>query len=246
MKRLIHGCFTLLAAALLAFTATACQNTSTAATNKPAAAPTAAAPTPAAPAAAARPAAPAAAAAPTAPAATARPTPAPAAAAATPAAAGRPTIRVACGSEEAVTDANGVKWSADTGSEDGSTISRPELTVTGTKTPQIFQAERYGMSAYSFKVPNGKYKLNLYFSEGYEGNTEPDSRLFDYAIKDGDAAKGKVIKEVKNFSPWKASGAAAKAYVDSNDITVTQDRITITFNPIAENPQINAIEIIPQ
>jgi hypothetical protein len=102
---------------------------------------------------------------------------------------------VACGSEEAVTDANGVKWSADTGSEDGSTISRPELAVAGTKTPQIFQAERYGMSAYSFKVPNGKYKLNLYFSEGYEGNTEPDSRLFDYAIKDGDAAKGKVIQE---------------------------------------------------
>jgi hypothetical protein len=163
-----------------------------------------------------------------------------------PAAVARPTIRIAAGSDAPIKDANGVTWAADSGAEDGSTISREELQVTGTKTPEIYHSEHYGMSAYSFKLPNGKYKLSLHFSEDYDGNTSPDARLFDFAIKDGDAATGKVIKEVKNFGPWKMAGAAAKAYVDSTDVNITKDRLTITFTPIAENPQINAIEIVPQ
>ena len=71
-------------------------------------------------------------------------------------------------------------------------------------------------------------------------------RIFTYAVKDGDATTGKTIKEVKDFSPWKAAGAQYKAYIDTVPVNVTSGQITITFTPQVENPQINAIEIIPR
>lgn len=164
--------------------------------------------------------------------------------AATPAVA-RPTIRIKAGAEEALTDSQGVKWSADMGFDEGSTIDRPDLEITGTKTPELYHSERYSMNAYSVKVPNGAYLLKLHFSEDYDGISGPEDRLFTYAVKDG-TATGKTVKEVKDFSPWKAAGGQFKAYVDTVPITVTSGQITVTFTPQNENPQINALEIIPQ
>jgi hypothetical protein len=212
----IHGCFGLLGAALLAFAMGACTQTTPPSSTKP----SVEAPKPIVA------------------------TPKPAVETPKPGDT-RKAIRISAGSDAEVTDANGVKWAADSGAEDGQTIQRPDLQVTGTKTPEIYHNERYAMTAYSFKVPNGKYKVNLHFSEDYEGNTTADARLFDFAIRDGDS-NGKVLSEEKNFGPWKKAGAAAKAYVHSADVTVTKEKISITFVPIAENPQINAIEIVPQ
>lgn len=156
-----------------------------------------------------------------------------------------PTIRVKAASDEAITDSQGVKWSADAGFEGGSTIDRPDLKVTGTNTPELYRSERYSMSSYSFPVPNGAYVVKLHFSEDFDGITAPEDRVFTYVVRDGDA-KGKVIKEVKDFSPWKAAGAQYKAYIDTVSANVTAGKITITFTPQVENPQINALEIIPQ
>src|SRR5207253_2596925 len=127
----------------------------------------------------------------------------------------------------------------------GSTIDRPDLVVTGTDNPAIYKSERYSMDDFHIPVPNGKYILKLHFSEDYDGNTTADARQFTYAVKDGDAKTGKVIKEVKDFSPWKAAGAQFKAYVDTIPVTVTNKMITITFTQQVENPQINAIEVLP-
>ena len=102
------------------------------------------------------------------------------------------------------------------------------------------------MDSYSIKVPNGDYNLILHFSEDYDGLGSPTDRIFNYEVKDGDATGGKTVKEVKDFSPWKASGAQFKAYVDTMPVTVTAGQITIKFTPQVENPQINAIEIVPR
>lgn len=157
----------------------------------------------------------------------------------------RPTIRIDAGADAATTDSKGIIWAADTGAEDGTSENRPDLQVTGTTNPEIYRTERYGMSAYAVKVPNGAYLVKLHFSEDYEGISAPEDRMFTYAVKDGNAS-GKTIKEVKDFSPWKAAGAQFKAYVDSVPVNVTTGQITITFTPQVENPQINALEIIPQ
>ena len=118
-------------------------------------------------------------------------------------------IRIKAGADAPITDSQGVKWSADTGFEDGSTIDRPDLKVTGTKTPELYCSERYSMGSYNFKVPNGAYLVKLHFSEDYDGITTPEGRQFTYTVKDG-AATGKVIKEVKDFSPWKAAGLSTR------------------------------------
>jgi Malectin domain len=165
-------------------------------------------------------------------------------AAATPS--GLPTIRINAGAEEPLTDSKGVEWLADTGFDEGTANDRADLRVTGTATPEIYRSERYSMNFYNVKVPNGNYTLKLHFSEDYEGITDPKDRIFTYAVKDGDAKSGKTIKEVKDFSPWKAAGAQYKAYVDDVPVSVTNGQITITFTPQVENPQINAIEIIPK
>jgi hypothetical protein len=161
-------------------------------------------------------------------------------------AANLPTIRIKAGSEEPVKDAKGQMWAADTGFDGGMTIDRPDLKVTGTDIPEIYRSERYSMEHYTIKVPNGKYTLKLHFSEDFDGITDPTGRVFDYTVKDGDPATGKTIKEVKAFSPWKAAGAQYKAYVDSIPVTVTNGQISITFTAKTENPQINAIEVVPQ
>ena len=159
--------------------------------------------------------------------------------------AARPTIRIKAGADNAITDSRGTKWSADQGFEGGSVEDRPDLQITGTTTPELYRAERYSMDSYSVKVPNGAYVVKLHFSEDYDGISSPEDRVFTYAVRDGNAT-GKVIKEVKNFSPWKSAGAQFKAYVDSVPVNVTSGLITITFVPQVENPQINALEIVPQ
>src|SRR5262249_36769787 len=150
----------------------------------------------------------------------------------------RPTIRIKAGLDEPLTDSKGIVWAADTGFDGGDSVDRPDLQITGTDRPELYHAERYSMNSYSTKVPNGDYNLILHFSEDYDGLTWPTDRIFNYEVKDGDATTGKTVKEVKDFSPWKASGAQFKAYVDTVPVKVTAGKISIVFTPQAENPQI--------
>ena len=58
-------------------------------------------------------------------------------------------------------------------------VDRPDLKITGTDTPELYQSEHYSMDSFTVKVPNGKYNLMLHFSEDYDGLTSPTGdRLF--------------------------------------------------------------------
>ena len=171
--------------------------------------------------------------------------PAPQAASTPPAATNLPTIRIKAGIDAPLTDSKGITWSADTGFDGGEEVDRPDLEVVATDCPELYHSERFSMDSYNFKVPNGDYLVKLHFSEDYDGLTDPNMRLFTYAVKDGAPNTGKTIKEVKDFSPWKAAGAQFKGYIDTVPVTVTTGQISITFTPQVENPQINALEIVP-
>jgi hypothetical protein len=159
--------------------------------------------------------------------------------------ANRPTIRINAGGDT-VTDAKGNTWEADTGFEGGTSLPRPTLVVQGAEVPEVARDEHYGMDSWSTKLPNGKYLLRLHFSENYDGNTSEDSRLFNYTVKDGDATTGKALKSVTNFSVWRAAGAWGKEYIDSVPVEITKGQLTITFETLADNSQIDGIEVIPQ
>ena len=83
-------------------------------------------------------------------------------------AAGLP-IRIDAGATAPYTDSNGNVWLPDQGFVDGDTVDRGnDVQIANTKDPAIYRTERYGMSAFSYKLPNGKYIVKLHFAETYD------------------------------------------------------------------------------
>ena len=109
--------------------------------------------------------------------------------------------------------------------------------VTGTKDPNLFVSEHWGMTAFSQKVPNGKYVAKLYFAETYQGITGPGQRVFSFNVHG---------HEFKDFDIWVKAGGSNKAYVETVPVEVTNGEFRIVFTSQVENPAIKAIELIPQ
>lgn len=147
------------------------------------------------------------------------------------------TVRIKAGKSEPVKDAEGNVWLADQGFEGGQTIERPDLQIANTRTPELYRAERYSMDSFSWPVPNGKYTVKLHFAETFEGITGPGERVFSFTVHG---------REFTDFDPWVKAGGPLKAYVETVPVEVTDGKIKVTFTPKVENPQICAIEIIPQ
>ena len=109
--------------------------------------------------------------------------------------------------------------------------------VTGTKDPNLFVSEHWGMAAFSQKVPNGKYVVKLYFAETYQGITGPGQRVFSFDVQG---------HKFKDFDVWVKAGGPNKAYVETVPVEVTNGEFRIGFTSQVENPAIKAIEVIPQ
>jgi Malectin domain len=149
-----------------------------------------------------------------------------------------PAIRIKAGSDKDFKDHDGNIWLAEVGFDGGETIDRPaDMKIENTKDPGLYQSEHYSMDSFSVKVPNGKYKVNLHFAETFDEVTEPGGRVFSFKVGD---------KEFKDFDVVKKAGGPQKAYVESVDVDVTNGEIKITFTADVQNPEINAIEILPR
>lgn len=111
------------------------------------------------------------------------------------------------------------------------------IVVTGTKDPDLFTYERFGMRAFSCEIPNGKYLAKLYFAETYEGITGPGQRVFSFNVQG---------HEFKDFDIWAKAGGFRRAYIETVPVEVTNGEFRIDFTAKIENPAIKAIEIIPQ
>jgi alpha-N-arabinofuranosidase len=146
------------------------------------------------------------------------------------------TIRIKAGKSESVKDAEGNVWLADQGFEGGQTIERPDIQIANTKSPDLYRAERYSMDSFSWPVPNGKYLVKLHFAETFEGINGPGERVFSFNVQG---------REFKDFDVWVKAGGALRAYVETVNVEATNGVIKIVFTPKVENPQINAIEVIP-
>lgn len=146
-------------------------------------------------------------------------------------------IRIKAGSTEPVKDADGNVWLAEQGFEGGDISERPDAQIANTKSPALYRSEHYSMESFSWPVPNGKYVVKLHFAETFEGINGPGERVFSFNIQG---------KEFKNFDVIAVAGGHSKAYVETVPVEVNDGKIKITFTPQVENPQICAIEIIPQ
>jgi hypothetical protein len=145
-------------------------------------------------------------------------------------------IRIKTGASQPLTDETGVVWRADTGFAGGDTIERPGIAIANTKTPSVYQAEHYGMSAFHWKLANGKYTVKLHFAETFEGITAAGERVFGFDVE------GHAFKD---FDVFKVAGGAQRAYVETVAVEVKDGSLDITFSSQVENPEINGLEIIP-
>ena len=93
------------------------------------------------------------------------------------------------------------------------------------------------MSAFSTKIPNGKYLAKLYFAETYAGITGAGQRVFSYNV---------MGHEFKDFDIYVKAGGPNRAYIETVPVEVTNGEFRIAFTAQIENPAIKAIEIIPQ
>ena len=109
--------------------------------------------------------------------------------------------------------------------------------IAGTKDPGLFWSEHYSMSAFSCKIPNGKYLAKLYFAETYAGIAGPGQRVFSFNVQG---------QEFKDFDIWAKAGGPNRAYIETVPVEVTNGEFRMIFTPQIENPAIKAIEIIPQ
>lgn len=145
------------------------------------------------------------------------------------------TIRIKAGGP-ALKDSAGTEWLGDSGFNGGDVIARPDLKIENTTKPEIYRSEHYSMDSFSYKLPNGKYQVKLHFCETYEGITGPGERVFTFDVQG---------KSFKNFDVWVKAGGFARPYVETVPVEITDGQLNIKFTPQVENPQINAIEIIP-
>lgn len=145
-------------------------------------------------------------------------------------------VRIRAGSNEPIKDADGNTWLGETGFAEGDTVERPDIQIQNTKTPALYRAEHYSMSSFTYPLPNGKYTVKLHFCETFEGIEGPGQRVFTFNVQG---------QEFKDFDVWAKAGGPLKAYVQTVNVEVTNGKLTVTFTPQVENPQINGIEILP-
>ena len=119
----------------------------------------------------------------------------------------------------------------------GASAGGAATAVTGTEDPALFISEHWGMSAFSCKMPNGKYTAKLYFAETYQGITGAGQRVFSFTVQG---------HEFKDFDAWAKTGGSRRAYIETVPVEVTNGEFRIVFTRKVENPAIKAIEIIPQ
>ena len=147
-----------------------------------------------------------------------------------------PTVRILAGLLEPLKDEAGVTWAAADGFDDGDTKDRPDTEITNTKTPSIYRAERFGMTKFTQKLPNGKYTVNLHFAVTYEGISEAGQCVMTINVE------GTVLKD---FDVWNKAGGARKAHVESIPVTIADGKLDITFAQEGTSSTLSAIEIVP-
>jgi len=107
--------------------------------------------------------------------------------------------------------------------------------IANTDDDVLYQSERWGLTAYTFYLPNGEYRVELLFAELWY--TESWDRVFNVKIQ------GTTV--LSNFCPGAAAGGRFIAVSYQFPATVTNGRLTIEFVAVNHEPKISAIGVEP-
>ncbi len=147
--------------------------------------------------------------------------------------------------EHGLKDNEGRNWDPDRYARGGQLIQRPDSNIQNAD-PELFRSERFGNLTYSIPVPaQGRYSVNLYFSENWFGPGNPGgggvgSRTFDILVN------GVMVR--KQFDILRESGANNRAAIVSLHSVEPnhQGKIVVSLSPIQNYACINALEVLDE
>ncbi len=150
-------------------------------------------------------------------------------------------IRIAA-APHSITDSANQLWISDRyyiGGRRGQVPPSPETTNRG-----IYSYDRIGSFRYDIPVVSpGSYRVMLFFSEPWFGKKDlvsggPGSRIFDVACN------GSMI--LKNFDIMAEGGTNPVVKTFENIQPNAQGRIVLSFLPVVNYPEVNAIEVLAE
>jgi parallel beta-helix repeat protein len=135
------------------------------------------------------------------------------------------------------TDSSGRAWSADqyftSGHTDNQAVGHA---IANTNDPALYQDERWGANTYNLPLPNGSYTVRLHFAEIYAGTQGVGLRKFNVSVN------GAAF--LTNYDIYAKVGGYA-ADIEQTTANVTNGNLAIAFTAVVQNPQVAAIEILP-
>jgi glucose/arabinose dehydrogenase len=152
------------------------------------------------------------------------------------------TIRIDCGADQGYTDKSGHWWQKDNYYSDGTTLSRPYISIEGTDDPTIYKSMRrssWNMSALVYEipvVPEAYYTVSLHFAEIVYENT--GERKFDVAVEDV------AVPQAQGLDILAEAGAMNTELIIRRKVFVADEFLTIRFDPIISEATISGIQVI--
>lgn len=121
---------------------------------------------------------------------------------------------------------------SDYGSIDGgnSTFS---FSINNTDEDEIYQTERWGMTTYRVRLPNGVFNVKLMFAENY--HNQAGQRIFDVWVE--------RTRVLQNFDIYATVGKSTAYVKEVNNVQVNDGYLDIYFVTHKDNPLINGIVI---
>lgn len=153
-------------------------------------------------------------------------------------AAGMPAVRVDAGSVAAARGPGGDEWEADRGFDGGQIVDRGPIPIANTDFPELYRTEHYVMTAWHKDLPNGRYRVSLYFAETCPYITAAGQRVFHFSVQD---------QQVRDFDVFREAGGRQRALVRTFHVAVTDGKLRILFHQTDKNaPEINGIEVVEE
>jgi lysophospholipase L1-like esterase len=148
------------------------------------------------------------------------------------------SVRVNAGGS-AFTDGQSNVWAADNGFNTGG-LNSTTAAIAGTTNDDLYQTERWDVAdatpmQYSKTVPNGSYRVKLYFAEIYGLNFSVGARVFDVGIEGTT-----VLDDLDIYKEVGANTVLVKEFTTA----VIDGQLNVNFaHGSANNPKISAIEV---
>ena len=116
-------------------------------------------------------------------------------------------------------------------------VTDTALNIAATEDDPIYQWQRFGMEAYRFTVPNGRYRVKLHFAEIIWWRIDPGARVFSVLLEDN-----RVLDHYEIL----AGGAKYTAYEFEYEVDVSDGVLDIYFEAHSQDygPLISAIRVL--